>query len=80
MNFAARRPPAGAMAYARATTTLVLFFALCYTDAATKAKKSKGAFNRDNAWKRYDHKLDPQSFPEYAMHTHNCRALERDHA
>jgi len=32
--------------------------------AAKKAKKSKGPFNRDNAWKRYDHKLDPQSFPE----------------
>ena len=45
--------------------------------AAKKAKKSKGPFNRDNAWKRYDHKLDPQSFPEYAAHAPNCHAVER---
>ena len=33
--------------------------------AAQKAKKLKGPFNHANAWKAYDHKLDPQSFPKY---------------
>jgi len=32
--------------------------------AAQKVKKLKGPFNHANAWKAYDHKLDPQSFPK----------------
>ena len=28
------------------------------------ATKSKGPFNHANAWKAYDHNLDPQSFPK----------------
>ena len=68
------------MAYAKAITALLLLVVVCHAVAAAKAKTSKGPFNRDNAWKRYDHKLDPQSFPEYAMHKHNCRALEHAHA
>ena len=59
------------MAYAKAITALVLLVVICYSEAAAKAQKSKGPFNRDNAWKRYDHKLDPQSFPEYATHAPN---------
>ena len=64
------------MAYAKAITALVLLVVHSYADAAAKAKTPKGPFNRDNAWKRYDHNLDPQSFPEYATHAPNCCAAE----